>query len=205
MPRNPPKWPFPNWTYLGLSRDTPPWSTPSKDTGVSAARMARLKPSHLLDLVRLSQQVVSNNDMALDDVNRRNFSNEVRGDLNNGNFDNIVAHFNPSFEVSRGTTITISDDVLDPGKHSAITFKDSAHKKGKDSSAKSPRVNFGEGVSVSRERPRGGVGLKLPVILEYPWPNPWKKFISNPNFSKESISGSKDEALVNDEDIVSRQ
>ncbi|KAL1156476.1 hypothetical protein V6Z11_A08G094900 [Gossypium hirsutum] len=103
--------------------------------------------------------------MALDDVNRRNFSNEVRGDLNNGNFDNIAAHFNPSFEVSRGTTITIFYDVLDPGKHSAITLKDSAHKKGKDSSARSPRVNFGEGVSVSRERPRGCARDKFPRIF----------------------------------------
>lgn len=78
-----------------------------------------------------SHHVNSLNDVVLDQANRGDFSNKVREISNGKNVDNLVAHFNPAFEGSRGTPVIISDEVLDPGKHTAITFKDSSHKKEK--------------------------------------------------------------------------
>ncbi|KAK5832930.1 hypothetical protein PVK06_016738 [Gossypium arboreum] len=127
----------------------------SVNNGTGAGRFSG-RPGKEMDTNFLSgEQAGSNKNMVLDDVNCENSSNEIRGVLNNGNFNNIVAHVNQAFEDSGGTIVTISKDVLDPEKHSAITFKDSTHKKEKGRLANSSRGNFGEGVSRSREKSRG--------------------------------------------------
>ncbi|KAH1074111.1 hypothetical protein J1N35_026439 [Gossypium stocksii] len=105
--------------------------------------------------VSLSHQAGSNKDMVLDVVNSGSFSNEIRGVSSNGNLDNMDAHYNPTYEGFEGSNVTISDNVLDPRKHSPITFKESSNKKGKGSSTNSSRGNFGKRVSSSRERSGG--------------------------------------------------
>ncbi|KAH1115082.1 hypothetical protein J1N35_008460 [Gossypium stocksii] len=70
-------------------------------------------------------------------------------------------------EIKSSNVFSISNpnfDVADSRKHSAITFKDSTHKKGKGSSAKSSQGNFGEGVSISRER----LGVFISFVYESP-------------------------------------
>ncbi|MBA0566849.1 hypothetical protein Golob_011623 [Gossypium lobatum] len=39
----------------------------------------------------------------------------------------IVTHFNPTFEDTRGTDVTLDGTVLDSGKHTAITFKENSY------------------------------------------------------------------------------
>ncbi|KAG8488864.1 hypothetical protein CXB51_016750 [Gossypium anomalum] len=158
----------------------------------------------------------SNIDMVVDDVNCGDCSNEVQGVSNDENFDNIVAHSNPTFEGLEGTPVIISKDVLEPEEHSAITFRDPSHKKGKGSSARSSRGNFGEGVLVSREKiggkdligcngrkasnalrgrgnrfkASGNSRVSLAKSMEE-----MAKFISSPNLKKNLNSGSEEGAL----------
>ncbi|PPE02265.1 hypothetical protein GOBAR_DD00724 [Gossypium barbadense] len=35
-----------------------------------------------------------------------------------------ITHFNPTFKDTGSTNVTLDDAVLDPGKHSAVTFKE---------------------------------------------------------------------------------
>ncbi|TYI34962.1 hypothetical protein ES332_A03G044300v1 [Gossypium tomentosum] len=78
-----------------------------------------------------SPQLSTGKNVILTDVNRGDFSIEARGDLNAKIFDNIKAHFNPSFEGSESSPVPISDGGLNPEKYSAISFKDNSQKKGK--------------------------------------------------------------------------
>ncbi|KAH1031126.1 hypothetical protein J1N35_043300 [Gossypium stocksii] len=167
----------------------------------------------------IHEQAGSNNDIVFEDVNRGNFSNEIRRVLNNGNLDNIVAHVNPAFEDFGGTNISISEDVLDPGKHSAITFKDSTHKKEKGKPVNSTRGILDVGVSRSREKSGGkdlierngrkassalrgrGSRFKSSGNSRVPLADSMEemaKFMSNSKLSKESTSGLEDGTLVKD-------
>ncbi|PPS06388.1 hypothetical protein GOBAR_AA14260 [Gossypium barbadense] len=123
-----------------------------------------------------SHHVNSLNDVVLDQANRGDFSNKVR-EISNG---------------SRGTPVIISDEVLDPGKHTAITFKDSSHKKEKTSNALGGRG--------SRFKASGNSKVPLAESVEE-----MAKFTSNLNLCKDPISGLEGGTLIKDGDIVSRQ
>ncbi|XP_017618098.1 uncharacterized protein LOC108462689 [Gossypium arboreum] len=54
-----------------------------------------------------------------------------------------------------GSSVPISDGILDPGKHSAISFKDTSHKKEKNNSVNITWGKKGDGIPISKERHRG--------------------------------------------------
>ncbi|KAA3471230.1 reverse transcriptase [Gossypium australe] len=173
-----------------------------------------------------SHHLSSGKDVVLDDVVRGGLSTEVRGDLNAWNFNNIKAHFDPTFEGSGGTLVPISDGVLDPGKHSAISFKDLSHKKEKSSSVNLSCGKLGEGIFVfkerhggkdsigrssrkasnasrgrgSRSKTSGNSRVSLAESIEE-----MAKLISNLNLSNDFISRSEGVDLITDGDTVSRQ
>ncbi|KAK5813291.1 hypothetical protein PVK06_028739 [Gossypium arboreum] len=138
-------------------------------------------------------------DMVLDEANRRGFSNEIRGVSNERIFNNIIAHFNLAFEGSKGTPITISEGVLDPGKHSAIRFKERLG--GKDlierSGRKASNVLRSRG---SRFKASGNPRVSLAESIEE-----MAKLISHSTLSKDLVSGTESVALSTNGDTVIRQ
>ncbi|MBA0688734.1 hypothetical protein Goari_006502, partial [Gossypium aridum] len=47
--------------------------------------------------------------------------------------DKIIAHINPAFEGPEKVEIPLTEDVLNPGKHTAVIFKDNQHLNSKNS------------------------------------------------------------------------
>lgn len=97
----------------------------------------------------------SGNEANLEVESLNDSSTEIREGLNAGNFTNITAHFNPAFEKSGGVNIPITNSMLDPGKHSAISFKGITHKKEKGILANPVRGRLGEGIPVLKEKHGG--------------------------------------------------
>ncbi|MBA0869404.1 hypothetical protein Goshw_027753 [Gossypium schwendimanii] len=168
-----------------------------------------------------SHHFSSAKDMVLDNVVCGDLSNEVQGDLNARIFENIKAHFNPAFEGSGGTFVPISDGVLDPRKHSTISFKDTSYKKEKSSSISLSWRRLGDRISISKERNGGrdlngrssrkasnalcgrGSHFKASENFRVPLAESIKekaKFISNLNISNDLNSDSDAVALIPDGD-----
>ncbi|PPD99735.1 hypothetical protein GOBAR_DD03251 [Gossypium barbadense] len=125
---------------------------------------------------------------------------------------------------SGDTLVPIFDGVLDPRKYSAISFKDTSHKKEKITSINLSRKRLGNRISISKERHEGrdsngrssrkasnalcGRGshfkasensrVSLAESMEE-----MAKFISNSNISNDLNSDSDDVALILDGDTVS--
>ncbi|KAK5838342.1 hypothetical protein PVK06_007071 [Gossypium arboreum] len=58
-----------------------------------------------------------------DNQNSLNFG--VSKNITSSNLERVKAHFNPAFEMFEGVEIQIFEGVLDPEKHSAMSFKES--------------------------------------------------------------------------------
>ncbi|PPS13907.1 hypothetical protein GOBAR_AA06665 [Gossypium barbadense] len=108
---------------------------------------------------------------------------------------------------SRGSPVPISDDVLDPEKHFAISFKDNSHKKEKIFRLSYPgKGNVTEflflkrGMEGSRFKASGNFRVPLAESMEE-----MAKLISNLNYSNDINSDSDDATLITDGDTVSRQ
>ncbi|KAK5819061.1 hypothetical protein PVK06_024018 [Gossypium arboreum] len=62
--------------------------------------------------------------LGVEDVNQNSLNFGATNNLISGNLERVKAHFNPAFEVSEAVDIQISEGALDPGKHSAVSFKE---------------------------------------------------------------------------------
>ncbi|MBA0598271.1 hypothetical protein Gorai_008042, partial [Gossypium raimondii] len=191
---------------------------------ISSGQAANGKFGKVLEkrpLISNATTQISNEDFNIDDfVSNSNLNFGVAGSSH---------HFSSSKDMvldnvvrgSGGTPVPIFDGVLDLEKHSAISFKDTSHKKEKITSISLSRKRLGNRISISKERHGGrdsngrssrkasnalcGRGshfkasensrVSLAESMEE-----MAKFISNSNISNDLNSDSDDAALISDGD-----